>query len=466
MTSSAPLEWNIKSDAAAGYFIYDLSIITMLSNLNAVYLSGPLAGQAPMNPPLPAPFVPSVPLGPGGYAALALNLKQNFQTEKSEWDRRVKAATDLRTSHASKTGSANALLLAKFTPTCVCGKSIYNIMKAGQLAALDPGVIFFNMLTHITTAFAPTQATDATVLILKLAAADFHDGRGFEINASEFLETFDQLTLLNAAPVPLIMQKNVASAIRLFPRFDKDLSALRELNDADAAALLLGVPLPAIPRWRTMLETCTKDIRAYIDWDFNGKTTSAGYKTKTQPKAKDTKANSSTESKAPYCSKCGRNNHSLDKCVARRCLCGRRLDQGNCNVKDAAHDKLRADYVPYERQSSGQSSNQSSGSNFNRKEGDRNLSRRNPKQDSRSNNEKKLDSQLKSNDSHNANMTKYLDEGQRLVEQNMALRAAIEKSDDHHLAKSMALIPYKASSVFKSNSSSQSKRKRGASLDE
>jgi hypothetical protein len=316
------------------------------------------------------------------------------------------------------------------------------------------------MMTYITTAFAPTQATDATVLIAKLAAADFHDGRGFELNASEFFETFDQLTLLNAAPVPLIMQRNVASAIKLFPIFNINLSALRELNDADAVALVGGVALPAIPRWRTMLEKCAKDIRAYEEWDYNPKSTSAGYKTKTQPKAKDTKANSATESKAPYCSKCGRNNHLLEKCTARWCICGKELNTGQkCNVKDAAHDKIRSTWVPGTKN---QSSNQSSGSNFNRKEGDRNLSRSNPKQDSRTGNEKQLANQLKSNDNHNANMTKYIDEGQRLVEQNKALRAAIEQSEDVSLVKSMALIPYKPSSVFKSNSSSQSKRKRGS----
>jgi hypothetical protein len=57
-------------------------------------------------------------------------------------------------------------------------------------------------------------------------------------------------------------------------------------------------------------------------------------------------------------------------------------------------------------------------------------------------------------------MFKYLDEGSKLVEQNKLLRAAIESSDDTSLQKSLALVPYKPSSVFKS-SSSQSSRKRG-----
>jgi hypothetical protein len=157
-----------------------------------------------------------MPIGPLGYVGVAQNLKGTYQAEKTADDRLVKIATDLRNSHAIKAGSANAHLLGKFTPTCVCGKSIYNLMKAGLVAGTDPGEIFFNMSSYISTAYAPTQATDATVLIAKLAAADFHDGRGFELNTSEFFETFDQLVLLNAAPGPLIMQQNVAEALKGF----------------------------------------------------------------------------------------------------------------------------------------------------------------------------------------------------------------------------------------------------------
>jgi hypothetical protein len=59
-----------------------------------------------------------------------------------------------------------------------------------------------------------------------------------------------------------------------------------------------------------------------------------------------------------------------------------------------------------------------------------------------------------------------LEEGKKLVDQNLALRSAIEGSSDMSLTKSMALVPYKASTVFKSSSSSKSKKKRDRDDDE
>jgi hypothetical protein len=79
MSQATPLEWSIRSDAAAGYFIFDLGMISILSGLNALYLSGPLAGQAAFNPPLPGAFIPSIAVPAGGYAALAPAAKGTYQ---------------------------------------------------------------------------------------------------------------------------------------------------------------------------------------------------------------------------------------------------------------------------------------------------------------------------------------------------------------------------------------------------
>jgi hypothetical protein len=88
--------------------------------------------------------------------------------------------------------------------------------------------------------------------------------------------------------------------------------------------------------------------------------------------------------------------------------------------------------------------------NKNRKEGDRDLSRSNPK---------KLNKQLKSNDQHDSNMSMYVEEGRRLVEYNLALRCAITASTDVSLVNTLALVPYLPSKMFSSSSTKSNKRK-------
>jgi hypothetical protein len=344
-----------------------------------------------------------------------------------------------------------------FKQESVCNKSLFNIKKVGIAANVNAGEIFHRMVAHIATAYAPNKATDAAPLLLKLASADFHDGRGIEINISEFFEAFDHLAAMNASPVPMVMQRNISSAGKLFPNFVSKLCALREANEADAIALVAGVALPVIPRWRTMLEQCVLDARAYEECDYISKGTAAGYETKTQPK--ESRTNHVYDPKAPWCGTCGRNGHTADKCTAKKCICHKPIINGkrDHSVSDRDHDKARREFIPFKDRNP-------TDSQRNRKEGDRDLSRNNPKQ-SQAPGEKRLAKQLKANDKHNVNMTKFINEGKRLVDQNKVLRAAIESSTDTSLSKSMALIPYVPSQVFKS-SSSRRNRKRGREDDE
>jgi hypothetical protein len=454
-------EWNVKADAAESYDLFEMDIQSMLSGHNAIYLIGPLVGQAAFNPALPVAFVPSMALPVIGYGGLNPANKSLYNQEKSSYDRELKATTDLRNTHEIKCGNCTAYLFSMFKQETVCCKALFSIMKTG-LAAVPPvgsGEIFHRMISHISNVFAPNKTTDAAALLLKLSTADFHDGRGLELNISEFNEAFDHLVLMNVAPIPLIMQKNVSSAIHLFPNFNQKLADLRVANDADAIALIAGVALPAIPRWKAMLEQCILDVRAFKEWDYVTKGTSAGYKTKTQPK-ETTKISSTYDPKAAYCATCGRNGHSADECHARKCICSKPILNGKRehSVKDPAHDTFRREFVPYSKQSSTDPQRKS-------KEGDRDLSRSNPRLD-RTPGEKKLRNQLKTNDKQNARLTKMLEEGKKLVDQNLALRSAIEGSSDMSLTKSMALVPYKASTVFKSSSSSKSKKKRDRDDDE
>jgi hypothetical protein len=149
---------------------------------------------------------------------------------------------------------------------------------------------------------------------------------------------------------------------------------------------------------------------------------------------------------------CGKVGHQESDCRGFVCICGKLIvnRKRDHSVKDAAHDKARKDYVPFSQRSSKPSG----------KPGDRDLSRNNPRNNQPAG-EKKLANQLKANDKANANMTKYLQEGQRLVEQNKLLRTAIESSQDTSLSKSVqALVPYVKSSVFQTSSSKSSKKRK------
>jgi hypothetical protein len=134
-----PKHWSVKIDAVDGWMLFDMETSSSLSNLNASYLSGPLAGQAAFNPPLPGPFIPSMAMPAAGYAGLAEARRPLYQSEKATYDRDIKIVTDLRTSHAIKTGSAISNLISMFSPECVACKAIFAIKKAGMAANLDAG---------------------------------------------------------------------------------------------------------------------------------------------------------------------------------------------------------------------------------------------------------------------------------------------------------------------------------------
>jgi hypothetical protein len=114
--------------------------------------------------------------------------------------------------------------------------------------------------------------------LAKLSVADFHDGRGLELNIAEFFEAYDHLLVMNQAPVSQLMQKYVGQALLLFPCFMTKLGALRLSNAADDIAIAAGAAPPVVPRWRTMLDECIAHIRSYPSWDHLTKGTSAGYK--------------------------------------------------------------------------------------------------------------------------------------------------------------------------------------------
>ena len=451
-------DWNVKKDAAESYDVFEMDLSTMLSSFNALYLTGPVAGHATYHPALPDAFVPSMVLPAGGYTDLTIGVKNTYNQEKANYDRELKTITDLRNTHDIKCGLCTSYLSSMFKQESVCNKFLFGIKKAGIAANVDAGEIFFRMVAHITLAYAPNKATDAAPLLLRLASADFHDGRGIEINVSEFFEAFDHLAEMNASPVPMVMQRNISSAGKLFPNFVSKLCALREANETDAIALVAGTALPAIPRWRTMLEQCVLDARAYEECDYISKGTAAGYETKTQPK--ESRTNYVYDPKAPWCGTCGRIGHTADKCTAKKCICHKPIVNGkrDHSVSDRDHDKARREYIPFKDRNP-------TDSQRNRKEGDRDLSRNNPKK-AQAPGEKKLAQQLKENDKHNVKMTKFINEGKRLVDQNKVLRAAIESSTDTSLSKSMALIPYVPSQVFKSSSSRRSRNKRGRDDEE
>jgi hypothetical protein len=76
-----------------------------------------------------------------------------------------------------------------------------------------------------------------------------------------------------------------------------------------------------------------------------------------------------------------------------------------------------------------------------------------------------LGKQLKTNDKHNAKLSKIIEQGKELVATNKVLRAAIESSADVSLIKSVALVPFKPPSAFSGTAKKNRKKRKSADSD-
>jgi hypothetical protein len=449
MSSIAPVvrHWNTLEDAVNEWYPFEMANRNVLSKGGSGYLKS-RAQHLAWNPPLPAPFVFSVNALP--YAAQNQGNKTLFMTESTAYARDLKVITDKRDRHSIKSQEAIGALESSFSDTCVARKGLLTIQKRLEIgpAVIDPGEIYLQMMEYLTLHFAPTKATDSEALINKLATADFHDGRGLEIGAMEFIETYEHLDAMHFAPVPQVMQKYLAGALNGYSTFSSRIQELINLTAMDAAAVPVVIPL--IPRWKAVLSMIMRDIRTISKWDYIKNPAAIG--------SYSTKANRADyDAKAAYCTRCGRNGHLLSDCKAKWCICGVILaDSPGHGVRDATHDAARKNFVPKPRDGrDGKFDKKSS-----KEGGDRNLSRSNPKQQQsqQSKGEKKLDRQLKENDRVSAKMAVLMSEGKALVARNKMLTALINNSEDVSLIKATALVPYVPPS---SSSRSARKRRRG-----
>jgi hypothetical protein len=346
-SSTDKRNWNVRADAADDWIWFEMELSSSLSKEDSTYLLN-AALHLDQNPPLPGPFLFSLPIGAGGYNGLVLASKNLWNSEKTAYDRDLKIVKDLRKDHTAKANTAIFTLEESFSLHSIARKGLNTIKRAGAAAVpipLGSGDIFLAMMVYLNTYFAPNKPTDAEALILKLSTADFHDGRGIEMNATEFIETFDHLVLIGQQPNELVMLKYLGHSLDKYSYTDSRLCTLRTDTTNDAANLILGVPLPVVPRWRVCLLEIVADLQSFSKWDYLAKET---VKTNLVNK-KSINKQYVNDSNTPYCWTCGRCGHVGKDCKAKICVCGLYLAEcvgTDHNVKDAKHDKARRDYVP------------------------------------------------------------------------------------------------------------------------
>jgi hypothetical protein len=290
----------------------------------------------------------------------------------------------------------------------------------------------------IKTSFSPTQCTDAEAILAKIVDADFHDGRGFERNAVEFVENFEMLKTMSQPPLPLIMSKWLTKAVVQFDHCKRWVGDMvRAINAdivAEATAVAAGGPAwvpPIPPRYKEFLDIMSDDVKGTPTWDYisAGSGRSAMEIKKFVPPAKFD----------GNCDRCGRPGHKKTECHAKWCVCGKEIPAGQPghNTRDAGHDKARVEYKNKQEDKRG-----SRGDN-------RDLSRANPKQqqgqkrkqDNRTASESQLDQDLKSNDKNLRRMDALMKSATKVADENVQLRARILAGVDPNLKAACSLIP-------------------------
>jgi hypothetical protein len=393
------------------------------------------------------PFMCSIPAAnaPGAYAGLTAPQKALYNTESARYANSVKVANDARREHEKIANACISWLEDSFDNNCTARKNIQTITRVQdsimdlQGLPQDRAICFRAINDMIKSSFSPTQCTDAEAILLKIADANFHDGRGFERNAVEFVENFEMLKMMSQPPLPLIMSKHLTKAVVEFDHCKRWVGDMVRAINRDivdqATAVAAGGPAwvpPVPPRYQEFLDIMSADVKGTPTWDY----ISAG----SGRSAMDVKKSAPGAPSTGYCERCGKIGHTKSECRGKRCVCGKALIPGQPghNTRDALHDKSRADAKKYKEDHPWPPATDN-----------RDLSRGNPKQqqgqkrkqDNRSASESQLDQDLKSNDKNLRRMDALMKSATRVADENVQLRARILAGVDPNLKAACNLIP-------------------------
>jgi hypothetical protein len=448
--SEVQLSWNTHQDAVLGFQSWDMSCQSNIAKLGGAYLMSPALCAEEHPPAVLAPFLCSIRDSnlPGGYDPLSDAKKALYNSESNAYLARKKTAKDSRAKHLKVVNDCISWLEDSFTNDCTCRKNMQTIERIqdavldAQALPRDRAFTFRALMAMIKKSFSPTQCTDAEAILLKIVDADFRDGRGFERNAVEFVENFELLVQMSQPPLPLIMSKHLTKAVAAYPHCASEVALMvRAINSdiAAEAAATAAAPWrpPAVPRFQEYLEIMSADVKGTPSWDYISGGSSRPV------------MNANAKKSGEICARCGKLNHSKEQCKGWKCVCGKELVTGQClpnhNVRDAVHDKGRADLQKWHEENPSH-----------RKPSDsRDLSRSNPKQQhqqqqrsgdkrkqsNRSSTESRLDDDLRLNDEQNRKMTLLIKSGTALSEENRLLRKSIEAGVDSNLKSICSMVP-------------------------
>jgi hypothetical protein len=288
-------------------------------------------------PPLPGPFQPTIL---GNYIDMSQPNKNIYNTEDSEYKKNKLAISTLRALHRKKCGLAISVLESLFDIDSNARISIAE--ERMNLEALTPptelSVIYLAQLALLKLRFAPNKPTDGALYISKLESINFADGRGFATNSNEFAQALNALAKMNSTPDRLVIQKYLSDGLKQLPNLNMHLLQLATANSS--------ADIPAVPSWRTCLNSCEFSVTNYPSWAI-------------PPPSGN---NNSAYSVSSYCITCGRGNHCIN-CTFKHCICGIDLVANpNHRATDKEHDKLRADFFANKKsQGSGDSGGRGGG---------------------------------------------------------------------------------------------------------
>jgi hypothetical protein len=258
-TKGAIYKWNTLIDATKNFRNYEMDLDNLQTKGDYSYLLNPVIHND-RNPPLMAAFVPSFAMPAGGYNALPIASKSLYMTESNAWNSMDKLVREKRAKHTAHCNLAFSDLNSLFSSDCFVRRRIFEMRKAAHalIPLPEDSDVYLQILVYIQT-YAPNKPVDIETWLKTAQALSCRDGRGWAVNCGEFVEALEHLQDLGALPDRMTIQrwiseiflKDAPSAMR------SHLSAYGRDNATDATA---GAVQPAVPRWKTLLETLSIDI--------------------------------------------------------------------------------------------------------------------------------------------------------------------------------------------------------------
>ena len=227
-------------------------------------------------------------LSPGQTTA-----SKSYREDKKDFDARSDKVRIQKAAETDAFSKALAILLQLFDRKSGIYLSLVRVLKDTEL----PSANFKNCIEYIDANFKPNKADDAAELNPSLRNLHDSNGEGWNIFASTFIRNFEELIVLGSQPSEAEVNVIMRAAVR---------------NPALATALteycILPVESPALPpgdsrtTWRVFLDKCDRILELFPLVDIKKQAYGAN-----------------VSISAPYCNKCGRNNHTATHCDQTTC---------------------------------------------------------------------------------------------------------------------------------------------------